>query len=275
MQVYDSKQNRFVPYLGGLPASNLVVSPDKKWIAYSDYPRHFLWRSRADGSDKLQLTHGYSFMPQWSPDSKSIAFSDLKEIYLVSADGGAVEKLTSEGMAEVSPSWWPGGKSIVFNDFPDPGRINRIKIIDLATRKVSILPGSEGYFLPSWSPDGQYMVAISLNPVRVSLFLPKTGTWKPLREFQTDFGFWTWSNDSKSLYFGVRQPDPGAEAGIYQLTINGAKWQMLSKYDGVTLNSSPFEGFPCITPDGRVAIMSDTSAVQIYSIKWNQLSDSH
>jgi serine/threonine protein kinase len=275
MQVYDSKQNRFVPYLGGLPASNLVVSPDKKWIAYSDYPRHFLWRSRPDGSDKLQLTHDYSFMPQWSPDSKSIAFSDLKEIYLVSADGGAVEKLTSEGMAEVSPSWWPGGKSIVFNDFPDPGRINRIKIIDLATRKVSILPGSEGYFIPSWSPDGQYMVAISLNPVRVSLFLPKTGTWKNLREFQTDFGYWTWSNDSKSLYFGVRQPDPGAEAGIYQLTINGAKWQMLSKYDGVTLNSSPFEGFPCITPDGRVAIMSDTSAVQIYSIKWNQPSDSH
>ena len=171
MQVYDSKQNRFVPYLGGLPASNLVVSPDKKWMAYSDYPRHFLWRSRLDGSDKLQLTDDYSFMPQWSPDSKSIAFSNLKEIYLVSADGGTAEKLTSEGMGEISPSWWPGGKSIVFNDFPDPGRIKRLKVVDLATRKVSILPGSDGYFLPSWSPDGQYMVATSVNPAARRLVL--------------------------------------------------------------------------------------------------------
>jgi serine/threonine protein kinase/Tol biopolymer transport system component len=275
MQVYDSKQNRFVPFLGGLPASNLVVSPDKKWMAYSDYPRHFLWRSRLDGSDKLQLTDDYSFMPQWSPDSKSIAFSNLREIYMVSADGGTAEKLTAEGRGEISPSWWPGGKSIVFNDFPVPGRTNRLKVVDLATRKVSILPGSDGYFLASWSPDGQYMAAMSVNPARVALFSPKTATWKSLREFQTNFGFWAWSDDSKSLYFGVREPDPGAEAGIYQLTINGAKWQILSKYDGVILNSSPFEGFPCITPDGRVALMSDTSAVQIYSIKWNKLSDSH
>jgi serine/threonine protein kinase/Tol biopolymer transport system component len=275
MQVYDSKQNRFVPYLGGLPASNLVISPDKKWMAYSDYPRHFLWRSRLDGSEKLQLTDDYSFMPRWSPDSKSIAFSDLKEIYLASVDGGTAEKLTSEGASEISPSWWPGGKSIVFNDFPAPGKINRLKVVDLATRKVSILPGSEGYFLPSWSPDGQYLVATSVNPARIAVFSPQTGLWKTLREFQINFGFWTWSDDSKSLYFAVREPDPGAEAGIYQLTINGAKWQMLSKYDGVTINSNPFEGFPCITPDGGVAIMSDTSAVQIYSIKWNQPSDSH
>ena len=56
MQVYDAKQHRYIPYLGGLPASDFAISPDRQWMVYVDHPRHFLWRSRLDGSEKLQLT---------------------------------------------------------------------------------------------------------------------------------------------------------------------------------------------------------------------------
>jgi hypothetical protein len=63
--------------------------------------------------------------------------------------------------------------------------------------------------------------------------------------------------------------------GIYRLTIANAKGELFLKFHGLTISSDGFEGFPCITPDGQLAIMSDTSAVQIYSTKWNKLSDSH
>ena len=275
MQVYDSKQNRFVPYLSGLPAATFIISPDKQWMVYSDYPRHFLWRSKLDGSGKLQLTDFYSWMPQWSPDSKWIAFSSVREIYMVSADGGVAEKLTSEGRSEVAPSWWPDGKSIVFNDFPVPGQVNQLKVVNLATRKVSIVPGSEGYFVPSWSPDGRYMAAVALNPLRMALYSAQTGTWKDLKELRADFGYWIWSLDSKSLYVAMRKAEPGTDPGIYHLTIADGKWELFSKFDSLTINSDGFESFPSLTPDGRIAIMSDTSAVQIYSIKWNKPSDSH
>jgi eukaryotic-like serine/threonine-protein kinase len=96
-EIYDQKENRFVSHLNGLSASVILVSPDKQWMVYSDFPRHFLWRSKLDGSEKLQLTQIPVFMPQWSPDSKKIAFSDFKEISMVSIDGDAPEKLTSEG----------------------------------------------------------------------------------------------------------------------------------------------------------------------------------
>jgi hypothetical protein len=36
---YNEKEKRFLPYLGGLPATQLVVSPDQKWMVYTDYPR--------------------------------------------------------------------------------------------------------------------------------------------------------------------------------------------------------------------------------------------
>ena len=275
MQVYDPKQSRFVPYLGGLSASDFIISPGKQWMVYSDYPRHFLWRSKLDGSEKLQLTDINSWMPKWSPDSKSITFSNMKEIYMVSADGGAAEKLTSEGKTEVAPSWWPDGKSIVFNDFPVPGQFSGLKVLNLATRKISIMPGSEGFFVPSWSPDGKYLAAIAVNPLRMVLYSAKTATWTDLKELQADFGYWIWSGDSKSLYMAMKVAEPGAEPGIYRLTIADAKWELFLKFDGLTISSDGFEGFPCITPEGQLAIMSDTSAVQIYSTKWNKPSDSH
>ncbi|MGA8230519.1 MAG: protein kinase, partial [Candidatus Acidiferrales bacterium] len=112
LHFYDEKEKRFLPYLGGLPATNLVVSPDRKWMVYTDYPRGYLWRCKIDGSEKLQLTNTFSQMPTWSPDSKWIAFTDWQELYRVSVDSGAPEKLTSEGFMEVLPSWSPDGKSI-------------------------------------------------------------------------------------------------------------------------------------------------------------------
>ncbi len=160
MRIYEAKLKRFVPFLDGLAASVFVISPDKKWMVYADYPRHYLWRSKLDGSEKLQLTEAYASMPQWSPDSKKIVFSDWHQLYLVSVDGGSPEKLIPEPSNEVAPSWWPDGKSIAFNDFPLPGHMVGFKVLDLSNRKIFAMPGSEGFYVPSWSPDGKYMVAL-------------------------------------------------------------------------------------------------------------------
>src|ERR1700728_954296 len=275
MQAYDSKQRRFVPYLGGLPASIFVLSPDKQWMVYSDYPRHFLWRSKLDGSEKLQLTDIDSWMPQWSPDSKSIAFSDIKEIYTVSVDGGDPEKLTSDGALAVAPSWAPDGKSIFFNDFPQPDRYKGLKVVNLATRKTAIIPGAADFIVPSWSPNGQYMAATALNPLRMVLYSAQSRTWKDLKKFEADFGYWIWSDDSKSLYVAKKEAELGEAPGIYRLTIADGKWELSANFDGLTINSDGSEGFPCLTPDGRLAIMNDNSVVQIYSTKWNKSSSAH
>ncbi len=269
MQVYDPKLKRFVPFLDGLAAADFVISPDKKWMAYKDFPRRHLWRSRLDGSEKLQLTDSVAWMPQWSPDSKWIAFSDLKEIYRVSIDGGTPEKLTAEGKTEVAPVWWPDGKSIAFNDFPQPGQIRGIKVLDLATRKVSIMPGSVGFYVPSWSPDGKHMVAIAQNPSRMVLYTAESGTWKDLKIFKAPWQYWVWANDSRSVYFAMRGAEPGEDPGMYQLTIADGKWEQAAKFDGLPFNRDGWEGFPSITADGRLAMMSDTSVVQIYWAKWS------
>ena len=269
MQVYDSKEQRFTPFLNGLTASCFVISPDRQWMAYSDYPRHFLWRSRLDGSERLQLTDIPAWMPEWSPDSKWVAFSNFKEIYRVSSDGGIPEQLTSEGKIELAPTWSPDGASIEFNDFPFPGHFPGIKVLNLASKKVSVWPGSEGTYVHSWSPDGKYMVAIANPPKRMLVYSRGTKTWRILKQFGADWGFWRWSSDSKSILMAKVFAEPGEQPGIYRLNIADGKWTLVARFNGLRVSSDGAENLLSITADGRVAMMSDTSVVQIYSLRWN------
>ena len=269
MQVYDSKEQRFIPFLNGLPAAGFVISPDRQWMVYADYPRLFLWRSRLDGSDRLQLTDIPAWMPEWSPDSKWIVFSNFNEIYRVSIDGGIPEQLTSEGKGEVAPTWSPDGASIEFNDFPVPGHFPGIKVLDLASKKVSVWPGSEGIYVPSWSPDGNYMVAIANPPKRMVVYSRETKTWRTLKQFGADWGYWRWSGDSKSILMAKVFAEPGEQPGIYRLNIADGKWTLVATFNGLRVSSEGAQNLLSITPDGRPAMMSDTSVVQIYSLRWN------
>jgi serine/threonine protein kinase len=272
MHFYDENEKRFLPYLGGLPATQLVVSPDRKWMAYADYPRGYLWRCKIDGSEKLQLTNTYSQMPTWSPDSKWIAYSDWHELYRVSVDSGAPEKLTSEGFAEVLPSWSPDGKSIYFNDYPIAGHL-RIRILDLETRKVSNMPGAEGYYAPQWSPDGQYLAAIQNPPKSLAIYSVKAKQWKQLKVFQHEWGFFVWAPDSKSLYLnrGPSEAATGEQTGIYRLTVPEGKWELFTKFTGLNPVLEGASDFVSVTPEGNVATMSDTSVTQIYQMQWQNV----
>jgi serine/threonine protein kinase len=269
LHFYDDKEKRFLPYLGGLPATQLVVSPDRKWMVYTDYPRGYLWRCKIDGSERLQLTNTLAQMPTWSPDSKWIAYTDWQELYRVSVDSGAPEKLTSEGFMEVLPSWSPDGKSIYFNDYPIAGHL-RIRTLDLETRKVSTMPGSDGYYAPLWSPNGQYLAGIQNPPKSLAIYSVKTKQWNQLKVFEHDWGFFVWAPDSKSLYFmrGPWETGSDEQNGIYRLTVPDGKWELLTKFKGLNTLLEGVQNFVSITPEGNIAAMSDTSVTQIYQMKW-------
>lgn len=92
---YDAQHRSFVPFLSGIWACGVSFSPDGKWVVYVSYPEGALWRSRVDGSDRLQLTSPpvFAAVPRWSPDSTQIAFVDMQvgrpwKAFLVSPQGG-------------------------------------------------------------------------------------------------------------------------------------------------------------------------------------------
>ena len=75
---YDGKSKAIEPFLSGISAQDVAFSKDGQWVAYVSFPEGTLWRSKADGSDRLQVSFPplCAMLPHWSPDGKQIVFYD-------------------------------------------------------------------------------------------------------------------------------------------------------------------------------------------------------
>ena len=174
---YDSNTRRFVPYLSGISAEAVSFSKDGDWVAYVAYPEGTLWRSKVNGSQRLQI--GFppmrAFQLRWSPDAKQIAFMATMpgrpwQIYVVSVDGGAPRQLTTNERNYGDPDWSPDGGSLVFGALPfiESDRASAIYVLDVrANHPARVLPGSEGLYSPRWSPDGRYLAATTSDNSKI------------------------------------------------------------------------------------------------------------
>jgi Tol biopolymer transport system component len=183
---YDPKFHQFVPFLSGISAGELDVSRDGKWVTYVSYPENILWRSHLDGSDRLQLTYPpvSAGLPRWSPDGSQIAYVDTQpgrpwRIFLISAQGGTPQEVVSENHAQVDATWSPDGKQLAFGRTGFVGSTEpfAIYVVDLNSRRISAIPGSENLYSPRWSPDGRHLAAMSSDSKRLLLFDFKTQKW--------------------------------------------------------------------------------------------------
>jgi Tol biopolymer transport system component len=158
------RYGQFVPFLGGISGEFVDFSKDGQWVAYVSYLDGILWRCKSGRTDCLQLTYmqGYAVNPRWSPNGKTIVFFEISDegkqkIYTVSPDGGTPKVLLPDDPnPQRDPNWSPDGAKIVFGGAAI-NEASNIRILDLATRRLSTLPRSLGLYSPRWYPTGRYI----------------------------------------------------------------------------------------------------------------------
>ena len=267
---YDLQAQRFDPYPLGLSAGPVDFSSDRKWMAYVSYPDGTLWRSRMDGSDKMQLTFPpvRAYAPRWSPDGSKIVFSDVRfyrpwKICLISSSGGSPELLrqasTDEG--EVDPTWTPDGQSIVFAKFDAKGN-QAIYRMDLKTRNVSSIPDSDGIFSPRVSPDGRYISAFTIRHQKLMLFDTSTNHWSSLTE-ENQLGYNEWSHDGKYVYMRATL---GGAGELVRVRIKDRVLERVLSLKDFPQSSDAFANWIGLTPDGAPLLMRDRSVQEIYAL---------
>ena len=100
---YDMKSNQFVPFLSGISAIDPTFSDDGQWVTYISYPDHTLWRSRSDGSERMQLTYPpmEAAYPSISPDGTRVVFSSFdSETFIVGMDGGQPQRIVEKNFRQ-------------------------------------------------------------------------------------------------------------------------------------------------------------------------------
>jgi eukaryotic-like serine/threonine-protein kinase len=276
LQRYDPKLKQFAPYLGGLSAGEIDFSRDRQWIAYKAYPDNTLWRSRIDGSEKLQLSSPpmLAANPRWSPDGKQVAFvganpGALSKLFLVSSEGGSPEELLpADKYNEDDPQWSPDGSSLLFAQYPqfgggDPSKFS-IQKVDLRTRQLSTFPGSMGMFAPRLSSDGRILSSFTVDAHKLLLFDFSAGKWSELTTGKA-LQYPNLSRDGKYIYF-EDIGESGPELDRVNLT-DRKREHVLGLRDVprilMTESGSPWNGLDL---DGSPLIMRDVGIQEIYAL---------
>ncbi len=267
---YDAKSGQFASFLGGISAEYVAFSKDGQWVTYVAYREGSLWRSKPDGSERLQLTYPpmYPVLPRWSPDGKKIIFFEFAlsaakpaRIYEVSVDGGSPRELMPDDpRQQLDPNWSPDGTKIVFsNESNDPS--SAIHVLDLASHQVSDLPNSQGLYSPRWSPDGRYISAFSADSMKLMLFDSQNQKWTELAN--GSLSWLNWSHDGQYVYV----LDYRGKNAVVRIRISDHKTEQVVDLKSLA-TTGRYGGALSLTPDDSPLLLRDTGTQDVYSVDW-------
>jgi eukaryotic-like serine/threonine-protein kinase len=279
---FDLQSQQFLPYLSGISALGVSFSKDGAWVAYVTFPEGTLWRSKTDGTERVQLTSPpmQAFQPVWSPEGKRIAFMGISgpdkswRIYVIPAEGGSPDALTVGGGSwrsslyfasptpgehdEGDPAWSPDGKSLVFGI---SGGVGPIYQVALGTRQITKFPDSDRLWSPRWSPDGRYIAALRGTASNLMLFDHANRKWLELA--RPNAGYLDWTPDSKYLYFDTfLEADPA----FYRVRMSDLKVERVVSLKNVRelwTWAGPWTG---LAPDGSPLVLRDVGTQEIYAL---------
>ena len=130
--------------------------------------------ANADGSNERKLIDSGSldYNASFSADGQWVVFTSERDglgnsnIYRARVDGSEVERLTDSPAVEDAAVFSPDGSKVAFVSTRDTLLAN-IWVLDLKTRRLHNVTGGRGvqgradlpngFFRPSWSPDGQWL----------------------------------------------------------------------------------------------------------------------
>jgi Tol biopolymer transport system component len=234
-------------------------SRDGKWVVYVTYPERDVWRTRVDGAEALQLTHGAlrARMPRISPDARQVTFTGdysgkVMRAWLVNFDGGEPRPAThlAAGAAEVAPAWSPDGARLLFR-LDRAVQRNLPQILDLPSGKIEDVPDSEQKLNQRWSPDGKRIAA--------------KGVWTTLTQMRVDYP--NWSRNSDYVYFSTRF-ESGEEA-IYRVSLASRNTERVTSLVGTPRAFNEiYNQWVGLAPDDSPLILRSADLQQIYLLSF-------
>jgi DNA-binding winged helix-turn-helix (wHTH) protein/Tol biopolymer transport system component len=268
---FDPGSHQFKPIFPGFNVTEVEFSPDHQWILYSNWTQ--LWRSRPDGSDRLQLAGPpsvpHNYFAHWSPDSKRILFEDLEDdkgtIYLVAAEGGPAQQPVPPGPSRRWPNWSTDGQTIGFTVEEEAGKTSPpepgIYLFDLAQGHSTLIAGSGGLIGGRWSPDGRFLAANSEDGSVIKLLDLRMHRWSEVAR-GTLISFPVWSADSVLYFQDILAPGEP----VYRFQPGDTGPQRAYSFEDILQSGAQRCAFQGFTPDGSLLVQVNRGGGDIYAL---------
>jgi WD40 repeat protein len=161
--------------------------------------------------------------------------------------------------------WSPDGKQLVFGRVPWlTASLEKIaiQVLDLNSKQVSTIPGSDGLYSPRWSPDGKYLAACPTDSKKLLLFDFRTQKWTDWINEPGAVGYPTWSRDSKYVYCDTASTEHTA---FRRVEVGRTRSEFL--IDLRDLHRYRGSSWSGLTPDDSALFIRDLSTDEIYSLE--------
>jgi Tol biopolymer transport system component/DNA-binding winged helix-turn-helix (wHTH) protein len=268
----DQKTAEKTAMLAESGATDMDFSLDGQWVVYAARENGTLWKSRIDGSSRVQLTSAApgAFAPKWSPDQKQILFTGFllgkrPRLYVVSAQGGAPKSVlpADNKWATVSGDWSSDGRQIVVDVLETgSGKESTIRILDLDNGSLTPVPGSEGLVEPRWSADGRYIAARNPRKKQIVLFDVRNKTWSVLAEANFPVAL-RWSPGGDALYY---QDTDEIEQSVFRVPMANRESERVTRFGDLIASGAKRCIFAGLSPDGSVYVTVDHGDTDIYAL---------
>ena len=160
----------------------------------------------------------------------------------------------------------PDGRTIVYGRsseyMAEDSTAKAIQLVDLATRTVSAVPGSEGLFSPRWSADGHHLVAMPLDQRKLMLFDMESKRWTELA--RGTFNNPVWSKDGRYIYY--QSYDEGTP--ICRIQVANGVVEEVADFRG--LQPGATVGYWGIGPEDAPIASFHFLTADIYSVDWSR-----
>jgi WD40-like Beta Propeller Repeat len=267
-------KGKFLPSRQFPEIAGVNVSPKGDWLALI-LRGWLLWRSRPDGSERIQLAAdfpGLAVSPRWSPDETKIVFEGVRtgrprNIFLAQRDGGTTEELLPNDQVHKSPDWLPDGESITYftptPPFGEPRADSGIFVLNLKTKTTTKLPGSEGLQEPRSAFGGRYLAALTEDQKKVMLFDFQTQRWKEIASGGKLFYHLEPTRDLQYLYFQDLLA-PGEP--LYRMRAGDSKPERVMSFESLLQSGVIRCAFAGLTTDGSPILNANRGGTDVYAL---------
>jgi Tol biopolymer transport system component len=183
-------------------------------------------------------------------------------MYIIPAEGGRPQRLLpDDSRHEGDPNWSGDGNKIVYGASIASDHEVDLRILNLESHQVAVVPGSNDLFSPRWSPDGRFIAALSSNWHTLKVFDTRTQQWSTLLDKRLAHP--AWSKDSRWIYFAAVEDE-----AVERVPVAGGKTERVAELKDWP--STGWNGWMGLDPTDSPMVMHDITSQDIYALTLSQ-----